>query len=79
LQYAVEIAGRTERFWCPIKYATRVPKTHSQYNKFVDYLDAENFREKWKELRDFSDIKLAEEKKCDFNKNETATGADQTK
>ncbi|MDD4333055.1 MAG: hypothetical protein PHT51_02985 [Patescibacteria group bacterium] len=69
LQYAVEIAGRTERFWCPIKYAKRVTKTHSQYNKFVDYLDAKNFREKWQELRGFSDIKQLEEKKCDFDKN----------
>jgi len=55
-QFAVEVAGRTERFWCPIKYANRVQKTHSQYNRFVDYLDAENFREKWEKLRDFSDI-----------------------
>ncbi|MFA6417233.1 MAG: hypothetical protein WCW61_03520 [Patescibacteria group bacterium] len=60
LQYAVEISGRTERYWCPIKYAARVDKTHSQYNKFVDYLDAKNFREKWEDLRDFSDIEKAE-------------------
>ena len=64
LRYASEISGRTERYWCPIKYATHVAKTHSQYDKFVDYLDAENFREKWDKLRDFSDIKL-DEKKCD--------------
>ena len=60
LQYAVEIAGRTERYWCPIKYATRVQQAHSQYPKFVDYLDAKNFREKWEDLRDFSDIEKAE-------------------
>lgn len=61
LRYATEIAGRTERYWCPIKYATQVTKTHTQYDKFVDYLDAKSFRKKWKELRDFSDIK-----ECDF-------------
>jgi len=55
-RYAVEIGGRTERFWCPIKYARRVENTHSQYHKFVGYLDAENFRKRWKGLRDFSDI-----------------------
>ncbi len=66
LRYATEIAGRTERYWCPIKYAHRINKTHSQYNKFVDYLDAPNFRDKWEELRDFSDIKETEDKSCDF-------------
>ncbi|MFA6106305.1 MAG: hypothetical protein WC745_01385 [Patescibacteria group bacterium] len=56
IRYAAEIGGRTERYWCPIKYARRMEKPHSQYPKFVDYLDAENFRKKWSELRDFSDI-----------------------
>ena len=56
LQYAIEIAGRTERYWCPIKYASRTNHVHSQYDKFVDYLDAKNFREKWEDLRDFSDL-----------------------
>lgn len=55
-RYAVEIGGRTERYWCPIKYHRRIENAHSQYPKFVDYLDAENFRQKWEELRDFSDI-----------------------
>jgi hypothetical protein len=56
LRYATEIAGRTERFWCPIKYARRLNHPHSQYHNFVDYLDAKKFREKWEELRDFSDL-----------------------
>lgn len=55
--YAVEIGGRTERYWCPIKYHRRLQSSHSQYVKFVDYLDAENFRGKWKELRNFTDVK----------------------
>lgn len=77
MRFATEVAGRTERYWCPIKYARRMQKTHSQYNKFVDYLDAPNFRDKWKELRDFSDVieedKMKEQEKkdkeceaCDF-------------
>lgn len=56
IRYGAEIGGRTERFWCPIKYARRMENPHSQYNKFVDYLDAKEFREKWQKLRDFSDI-----------------------
>ena len=73
LQYAVEIAGRTERYWCPIKYANRINAKHSQYDTFVDYLDAKNFREKWQDLRDFSDLEPKEiietkEPQCDFIK-----------
>ncbi len=56
LRYAVEIGGRTERFWCPIKYARRVDHTHSQYHKFAGYLEAEDFRKNWQGLRDFSDL-----------------------
>ena len=63
VRYAVEIGGRTERFWCPIKYARRVEHTHSQYHKFVGYLDAENFRKRWDGLRDFSDISEKEKNK----------------
>jgi len=55
-RYSVEIGGRTERFWCPIKYARHIEHPHSQYNKFVGYLDAEEFQKKRKSLRDFSDI-----------------------
>lgn len=66
MRYATEIAGRTERFWCPIKYATHIEKTHSQYHKFVNYLDAKDFRDKWQGLRDFSDIEKTENQNCDF-------------
>ncbi len=63
VRYAVEIGGRTERFWCPIKYARHIEHTHSQYPKFVGYLDAENFRKRWDGLRDFSDISEKEKNK----------------
>jgi hypothetical protein len=59
-QYVVEIGGRTERYWCPIKYANRMKRQHSQYELFVDYLEADTFREKWKKLQDFSDLKAAQ-------------------
>jgi len=61
VRYAVEIGGRTERFWCPIKYARHTEHTHSEYHKFAGYLDAENFRTRWQDLRDFSDIIEKEE------------------
>ena len=66
IRYAAEISGRTERYWCPIKHATHIKKAHSQYNKFSDYLDAKDFRENWKELRDFNDVQKSKDKKCDF-------------
>lgn len=41
--YAREVAGRTEKYWCPIKHARRVRGAHEHYAEFVDYGDAEGF------------------------------------
>jgi len=56
IRYSVEIGGRTERYWCPIKYYRRVTNTHSQYPKFVKTDDPVKLRHQWEELRDFSDL-----------------------
>ena len=56
IAYAGEIGGRTERYWCPIKYYRRVNNQHSQYDKFLDSEDSKELHKQWKELRDFSDI-----------------------
>ena len=40
LAYVREIAGRTERFWCPIKHARRAIAAHPYYAQFHDYGDA---------------------------------------
>lgn len=56
VRYSSEIGGRTERYWCPIKYYRRIANAHSQYPKFVETDDPEELREQWKELRDFSDL-----------------------
>ncbi|MEI7497786.1 MAG: hypothetical protein WCK11_00700 [Candidatus Falkowbacteria bacterium] len=66
LQYGVEIAGRTERYWCPIKYANRIKHVHGQYEKFFDYLDAKQFRSHWTSLRQFSEYKVNQQRKCDI-------------
>lgn len=63
ISYTREIAGRTERFWCPIKHAQRRKDPHDEYDTFFDYLDAEGFRKNHFELRRFEGL---EEKKC-FN------------
>ena len=54
--YACEIAGRTERYWCPIKYERRLNRMHSQYAKFMEADDADSYKAKWKALREFSDL-----------------------
>jgi hypothetical protein len=58
LAYAVEIAGRTEQHWCPIKHARRVQNTHDRYAHFLPYGDAAAYREAIDEVRcDFKDLK----------------------
>lgn len=56
MAYLREIAGRTEQYWCPIRHA-RLPKsTHSRYDRFVDYGDAEGYRRELGKIRkDFQD------------------------
>ncbi|MGD0274727.1 MAG: hypothetical protein ABSB79_01520 [Syntrophales bacterium] len=49
--YVREIAARTEQYWCPIKHARRIKATHSRYNKFFEYGDAESFGKGLEKLR----------------------------
>ena len=58
LAYTVEIAGRTEQHWCPIKHARRVQNTHDRYSHFLPYGDASAYREEIDKVRcDFKDLK----------------------
>ena len=45
IAYVREIAGRTEKYWCPIKHARRMIGAHPHYARFLDYGDATAFRE----------------------------------
>ncbi len=57
LGYVQEIAGRTEQYWCPIKHALRLKTMHSRYPHFLDYGDAEGYRERIEQVRrDFEDL-----------------------
>ncbi|MEP6918965.1 MAG: hypothetical protein ABJC89_25210 [Acidobacteriota bacterium] len=49
--YVREVAGRTEQYWCPIRHAHRVRATHRLYRHFVDYGDAEGYRQRLIPLR----------------------------
>jgi len=58
LAYAVEIAGRTEQHWCPIRHARRVQNAHDRYENFLPYGDASAYREEIDKVRcDFKDLK----------------------
>jgi hypothetical protein len=57
LAYVVEIAGRTEQHWCPIRHARRVRHAHDRYSHFLPYGDAKAYRERNDTVRDdFSDL-----------------------
>lgn len=45
IAFAREVAARTEQHWCPIKHARRVIGAHEQYREFLDFGDAESYRD----------------------------------
>jgi hypothetical protein len=54
--YAVEVGARTERYWCPIKAASKPKFTHSWYKDFADYGNPEEWNQKFSdEERAFMD------------------------
>lgn len=64
MSYVKEIVGRTEQYWCPIKHARRLMQAHPYYDGFVDYGDAETYREELDRLRaELAKLDLEEEEK----------------
>ncbi|HTZ72681.1 MAG TPA: hypothetical protein VMB47_02070 [Candidatus Aquilonibacter sp.] len=58
LAFVVEVAGRTEQHWCPIRHAQRLRAPHSRYSHFLPYGDASAYRKKIDEVRcDFKGLK----------------------
>ncbi len=47
--YSVEIAARTERYWCPIKAAHKPRFSHGWYKDFADYGNPDEWTEKYYE------------------------------
>lgn len=56
-QYAVEIAGRTEKYWCPIKSARRKVGGHNWEEYFAEYGDPEAFRKVFNSNKEFFQVK----------------------
>jgi len=51
--YAVEIAGHTERYWCPIKAARKPKFHHGWYSDFADYGSPEEWENKFNDEKSF--------------------------
>ncbi|NEX19229.1 hypothetical protein G3480_02685 [Thiorhodococcus mannitoliphagus] len=51
IEYAREVAGRTEQYWCPIKHAQRTMDPHARVQCFFGYGDADAYRQELKALR----------------------------
>ncbi len=51
ISYVLEIAARTEQYWCPIKHARKVGSIHSRYKYFLEYGDGENHKDKIDKIR----------------------------
>jgi len=49
--YLREIIGRTEQYWCPIKHAERLQGTHTRYDRFLEFGDAEGWRRELENIR----------------------------
>jgi len=51
--YAVEVWGRTEKYWCPIKAARKRKWGHSWEEHFADYWDPEWFKKAFNSNKEF--------------------------
>ena len=51
LAYVVEIAARTEQYWCPIKHFRCVKCAHKHYKNFLNYGDGEGYVRQLEQIR----------------------------
>ena len=52
IAYVREIASRTEQYWCPIKHALKITDPHQRYYQFLEYGDADGYRDRLDQFRD---------------------------
>ena len=57
MQFAVEVAGRTEKYWCPIKHAKKKAWSHDWEEYFADYWDVDWFKETFCSIKEFKEKK----------------------
>jgi hypothetical protein len=51
MAYGREVVARTEQYWCPIKHARKIMAAHPYYTGFVDFGDAESYKQELERLR----------------------------
>ncbi len=51
IEYVREVFARTEQYWCPIKHASHLASQHRHAQNFVDFGDAERYRQELGRLR----------------------------
>jgi hypothetical protein len=51
MAYGREVVARTEQYWCPIKHARKIMSAHPYYTGFVDFGDAQNYKDELENLR----------------------------
>ena len=51
MAYGREVVARTEQYWCPIKHARKIMAAHPYYTGFVDFGDAESYKNELENLR----------------------------
>lgn len=55
--FAVELGGRTERYWCPIKAAHKRPPRNNWYCDYADFGSPEQWLEKFNQQDAFENLK----------------------
>jgi hypothetical protein len=51
MAYGREVFARTEQYWCPIKHARKIMAAHPYYTGFVDFGDAQSYKDELENLR----------------------------
>ncbi len=51
MAYGREVVARTEQYWCPIKHARKIMAAHLYYTGFVDFGDAQSYKDELENLR----------------------------
>jgi hypothetical protein len=51
MAYGREVVARTEQYWCPIKHARKIMAAHPYYAGFVDFGDAQSYKDELEKLR----------------------------
>jgi hypothetical protein len=51
MAYGREVVARTEQYWCPIKHARKIMGAHSYYTGFVDFGNAQRYKEELENMR----------------------------